>query len=308
MGNVQSPVVMIIFNRPDLTEILFREVARAKPSKLLVIADGPRPGRVEEALRVAETRKIIERVDWECEVLRCFSDINLGCKNRVASGITWVFEQVEEAIILEDDCIPDPSFFIYCDDLLAKYRHDSEVMMIAGSCFLGERAPKEESYYFSQLPLIWGWASWRRAWATYDVTLRGWLEYRPSPDFARVLPSTTARRHYRRQIDRTYSGTLDTWDLQWSYAVWRANGVCINPTRNLIRNLGFGPGATHTHFYDPAFDPPVRPAEFPLRPPKGPRRVRPDIDRIWLDAHYSVSAKIKRRLRGYYHRLLGKRA
>lgn len=110
MTNVKTPVVMIIFNRPDLTEILFREVARARPKKLLVIADGPRAGRPEEAEKVAATRKIVDRVDWDCEVLKCYSDSNLGCKNRVSSGITWAFEQVEEAIILEDDCIPDPTF------------------------------------------------------------------------------------------------------------------------------------------------------------------------------------------------------
>ena len=221
MANVKSPIAMIIFNRPDLTEILFREIARARPSKLLVIADGPRAGRAGEAKRVAETRAILDRVDWDCEVLRCFSDVNLGCKKRVSSGISWIFDQVEEAIILEDDCIPDPTFFQFCDEMLAKYRNDPKVMMVAGSSFLGDDAPKDQSYYFSHIPLIWGWATWRRAWRTYDVTAEGWPKFRGSSKYSELFAASATRRHYTRQIDRTYAGEIDTWDVQWSYCVWR---------------------------------------------------------------------------------------
>lgn len=301
MPPVRTPVVMMIFNRPDLTQILFREIARAKPKKLLVIADGPRADRPEEAQKCAEARKIVEQVDWECEVIRCFSETNLGCKERISSGITWAFEQVEEAILLEDDCIPDPSFFPYCDELLEKYRRDPKVMMIAGTSFLGNHAPKDASYYFSFLPLIWGWASWRRAWKNYDIDMEGWREYRSSSVFREIFPSTIARNHYRNQLDRTFSGALDTWDLQWSYTVWRSGGVCINPSRNLVRNMGFGPGATHTHFYDPAFDPPVSAIEFPLAHP-GEIKVFPTLDRIWLDRHYGFVSKVRRRFRAYHGR------
>jgi len=306
MANVKTPVAMIIFNRPDLTETLFREIARVRPKKLLVIADGPRPDRPGEVEQVVAARKIIESVDWDCEVLRCFSDVNLGCKRRVSSGIDWVFEQVEEAIILEDDCIPDPSFFPYCDELLEKYRNDSKVMMIAATCFLGEDAPTDRSYYFSHLPLIWGWATWRRAWKNYDISMPGWTEFSESESFKEIFPSMTSRNHYRRQLDRTFAGNLDTWDLQWSYTVWRKNGVCINPTRNLIRNIGFGPGATHTHHYDPAFDPPVRSMEFPIAHPHD-SKTNPELDRIWLDRHYSFVAKVKRRVFGTLRRLLRSR-
>jgi len=304
MASVLTPVIMIIFNRPDLTERLFREIARARPAKLLVIADGPRAGRAGEAEKVVETRKIIDLVDWDCEVLKCYSDVNLGCKRRVSSGISWAFEQVEEAIILEDDCIPDPSLFPYFDELLARYRSDSRVMMLAGSCFLGEAAPRDQSYYASDLPLIWGWATWRRAWKKYDLEMRGWPELRVSPEFRRIFASATPRNHYRNQLDRVYSGSIDTWDLQWTYTVWKSGGVSFSPTKNLVQNLGFGPEATHTHHYDPAFDPPVRQMEFPLRHPAD-ANPRPDLDRIWLDRLYSFSAKVRRRLRTYGSRFLG---
>ena len=296
MDRFRSPIVMIIFNRPDLTETLFQAIAKVRPRKLLVVADGARPDRPGEAARVAETRKIIDRVDWDCEVLRNFSDVNLGCKRRVSSGITWAFEQVEEAIILEDDCIPDPSFFPYCDELLEKYRNDPKIAMVAGTCFLGDRAPTQGSYYFSDIPLIWGWASWRRAWNVYDIEMKGWPEFRDSEKFRRIFPSSIARNHYRNQFDRIYSGSIDTWDAQWSYSVWKTEKICVNPSRNLVRNLGFGPGATHTHFYDPAFDPPVRSIGFPLVHPAR-KESNPPLDKIWLNEQYHFLAKVKRRLR-----------
>jgi len=304
MTKVKTPVVFIIFNRPDTTEIVFREIARVKPSKLLVIADGPRSDRPGEAEKCAETRKITERVDWDCEVLTCFSDTNLGCKKRVASGLDWAFGQVEEAIIIEDDCVPDPTFFTFTDELLEKYRNDHSVMAISGACYLGPEFSSPESYYFSKIPLIWGWASWRRAWKKYDIKMSDWPQYRESEDFNTLFTSSDGRSHFRKQMDRTYSGALDTWDHQWTYAAWKSGGVTIVPTQNLIRNIGFGIDATHTHFYDPAFDPPVLPMKFPLIHPQDPRRVRSDLDAIWFKKHYSTASKVIRRLKTWKNRFL----
>lgn len=305
MTRVKTPVVFIIFNRPDTAEIVFREIAKVKPSKLLVIADGPRANRPGEAEKCAETRKIIERVDWDCEVLTCFSDTNLGCKKRVSSGLTWAFEQVEEAIILEDDCVPDPTFFPYCEELLEKFRNEPKVMAISGACYLGPEFKSDDSYYFSKIPLIWGWASWRRAWKKYDITMAGWPEYRDSKEFDSLFSSSEGRSHFRKQMDRTYCGALDTWDHQWTYAAWKSGGIAAIPTRNLIRNIGFGGDATHTHFYDPVFDPPVSSMKFPLTHPPGLSRVRPDLDAIWFNKHYSTVSKVKRRLKALKNRFLG---
>lgn len=154
-----TPVAFIIFNRPDTTEKVFAEIAKAKPPKLLVIGDGPRVSRQGEAEKVAAARSIIQCVDWDCEVQTNFSDVNLGCKRRVSSGIDWVFEQVEEAIILEDDCLPDPTFFRFCEELLARYRHDQRIGMISGDNFQFGSRRNDDSYYFSKYVHIWGWAT-----------------------------------------------------------------------------------------------------------------------------------------------------
>jgi hypothetical protein len=286
----------MIFNRPDLTEITFQAIAQARPSKLLIVADGPRPNRPGESEKCAATRKIIERVNWDCEVLKNFSEVNLGCKKRVSSGITWAFEQVEEAIILEDDCVPDPSFFPFCDELLKKYRDNASVMAISGGSFWGNNPPTKESYYFNRMPFIWGWASWRRAWKHYDIEMKNWPQFRDSARLEELLPSWAGRLHYRKNLNRTFEGRVDTWDYQWTYSIWNADGICIAPTRNLIQNIGFGPDATHTIHDDPENTPPSQSMPFPLVHP-AKVSADPKIDQPWLDRRYAISAKVKRRVR-----------
>ena len=173
---MKTPVAFIIFNRPDTTKRVFEAIRQAKPPKLFVIADGSRSDRLGEAEKCAATRAIIDGVDWECEILTNYSDVNLGCKIRVSSGLDWVFSEVEEAIILEDDCLPHPSFFAFCEELLEKYRNDSRIMQICGSNVLKDQVNIDDSYYFSKYGPIWGWASWRRAWQEYDVDMKLWAE------------------------------------------------------------------------------------------------------------------------------------
>lgn len=172
------PIIFMIFNRPDTTKQAFETIRAAKPKKLLVVADGPRPGKPGEADKCAATRAIIEEVDWDCEVHRNFSDMNLGCRQRVASGITWAFSLVDKAIILEDDCLPSQSFFRYCAELLDRYEHDDRVMMVSGNNHLFGHTDVAESYYFSRYPHCWGWATWRRAWMKYDLNMSQWPELR----------------------------------------------------------------------------------------------------------------------------------
>src|SRR5665648_587346 len=169
MSNFQlkTPVAFIIFNRPETTRRVFAEIAKARPTKLLVIADGPRATHPDDAEKCAVVRAIIDGVDWDCEVLKNYSDVNLGCKRRVSSGLDWVFDTVEEAIILEDDCLPHPTFFRFCEEMLAKYRDDKRIAMISGDNFQFGKKRTEYSYYFSRYTHIWGWASWRRAWDNY---------------------------------------------------------------------------------------------------------------------------------------------
>jgi hypothetical protein len=189
---------------------------------------------------------IVEHIDWDCEVFRNYAASNLGCRSRVASGITWVFEHVEHAIILEEDCIPHPSFFAYCQDLLSYYRHDERIMHIGGDNFQWGRQRGPYSYYFSRYNHVWGWATWRRAWQYYDMDMKHWPRLRDTQWLLDILGDAAAAQYWRDIFDRTSAHTIDTWDYQWIFACWAQHGLAIVPNTNLISNIGFGSGATHT--------------------------------------------------------------
>jgi hypothetical protein len=245
---MDTPVAFIIFNRPDLTERVFTEIARAQPKKLLVVADGPRPERPGEAEKCAAARAVIRRVDWNCEVLKDYSDVNLGCAHRPASGLRWIFEQVDEAIILEDDCVPHPTFFRFCEELLDKYRDDERVMHISGANFITGQARTPYSYSFSRYCLSWGWASWRRAFQHYDLKIQLWPELRETPWLLDILGDPRAVEHWTQIFDRTHSGVekVNTWDFQWVFTCWAQLGLSILSNTNLVSNVGFREDATHT--------------------------------------------------------------
>jgi hypothetical protein len=240
------PIIFIIFNRPDTTRQVFETIRAAKPKKLLVVADGSRANRPGEAEKCAATREIIDGVDWACEVQKNFSETNMGCRLRVSSGITWAFEQVDQAIILEDDCVPSSSFFRYCAELLDRYESDERVMMVSGDNHLFGHAAPSDSYYFSRYPHIWGWASWRRAWSKYDLNMSHWPEIRDRRLFDQYLPKPSERDRWESIFQSVYDGDIDTWDYQWVYSIWANSGLCIAPARNLVRNIGFDTEATHT--------------------------------------------------------------
>jgi len=262
---LKTPVAFIIFNRPDTTERVFSEIAKAKPPKLLVIADGPRANRPGEAERCATTRAVIERVDWPCEVLTNFSDVNLGCKGRVSSGIDWVFENVEEAIILEDDCLPDPSFFRFCEEMLGRYRHDQRIGMISGDNFQFGRRHGEDSYYFSKYVHIWGWATWRDRWrGAYDVNIELWPMVRDNGRLQDLVFDKDEANYWAAIFERVHQGGIDTWDYQWVFANWVEGRLSILPSVNLISNIGFGVDATHTTGISPLADLPAEAMQFPL--------------------------------------------
>lgn len=277
---LQTPVAFIIFNRPETTERVFAEIAKAKPQKLLVIADGPRADRPEEAERCRAARAIIDKVDWDCEVLTNYSEVNLGCKRRISSGLDWVFDTVEEAIILEDDCLPDPSFFRFCEELLEKYRDDERIGIISGDNFQFGRRRTEYSYYFSRYPHIWGWASWRRAWKNYDVEMKLWPEIRDGKWLGDLLETKKSRWYWKHTFDMVYKGKIDTWDYQLTFHCWTQNALSVVPNVNLISNIGFGRDAVHTKVKnifaemqtEPMGDPIMHPA-FILRDSRADRFV-----------------------------------
>ena len=243
---LNTAVAFLIFNRPDTTEKVFAEIAKARPPKLFVVADGPRDDRPGESRKCASTRAIIERVDWDCEVRKNFSERNLGCKNRVASGLDWVFDNVEAAIVLEDDCVPTQSFFRYCQELLERYRSDTRVMQICGFNRMGKIENYPYSYYFSKYGPVWGWASWQRAWRHNDVHMETWTTVKKDKAH-HFFCNDRKEIDWRLSLyDRLYRGEIDTWDYQWGFAKLINSGLSIIPKYNLIRNIGFREDATHT--------------------------------------------------------------
>ncbi len=249
---MRTPVALIIFNRPEVTERVFGEIARARPQKLFVIADGPRAEHTGETERCAATRTIIERVDWDCEVLKNYSDVNLGVGRRPATGIRWVFEEVEEAIILEDDCLPHPTFFRYCEELLEKYRDDERIMHISGDNWHFGQKPRPFSYFFSRYCYSCGWASWRRAFQYYDPEIKLWPTLRDTSWLLDILGDPRAVTFWERKFDLISTTGIENngWDWPWLFACWAHRGLSILPSTNLISNIGFGEDATHTKWTD----------------------------------------------------------
>jgi hypothetical protein len=265
---MKTPVALFIFKRPDTTEKVFEIIRQAKPSKLLVIADGPRADRPGEEEKCAAARAIIDRVDWSCEVLKNYSDVNMGTRRRGSSGLDWVFTNVEEAIILEDDCLPHPTFFHFCEELLDYYRHDTRIMTISGDNSPVGYRRTADSYYFSYYPRIWGWATWRRAWQYYDLEMKHWPQVRDNSWLKDILLDKQTVKKWENILQSTYDG-FEAWDYQWTFASWVQGGLSIIPNVNLVSNIGFDVEATHTKdSKDPRANLPVEPMKFPLQHPQ----------------------------------------
>ena len=243
---LQTPVAFFIFNRPDTTARVFDSIRRAAPSRLLVVADGPRAERGDDAQKCAAARDIVAKVDWPCEVSTDFSEANLGCRRRLSTGLDWVFGSVEEAIILEDDCLPDQSFFHFCEELLEKYRDDRRIMMISGDNYQFGRKRTLDSYYFSRYPHIWGWACWRRSWELYDVEMNRWPQVRDGGWLEDCFSRPGLARYWKRIFEAVYRGEIDTWDYQLTFSCLANHALCIMPAVNLVSNIGFGADAAHT--------------------------------------------------------------
>ncbi len=243
-NNFETPILFVIFNRPDITQKVFNEIKKIRPKKLFITADGPRNN--EEKKLCNKTRKIIEQVDWECEIKKNYSNKNLGCKIGVSSGINWFFKHVEAGIILEDDCLPNQSFFYFCKELLERYKDNKKIMMISGDNFQNKKQHGNGSYYFSKMCHIWGWATWKRAWQHYDVNMKDYPEFKKQNKINTIWGKKYIQKYWIKIFDQIYNKEIDTWDYQWVYSVWKQNGLSIIPNVNLISNIGFRDDATHT--------------------------------------------------------------
>jgi hypothetical protein len=243
---VKSPILFLIFNRPDVTTLVFEQIRKAKPSRLYIAADGPRKGKIGEAERCGETRKIATDIDWECEVKTLFREENLGCKYAVSSSISWFFDKEEEGIVLEDDCLPNEDFFLFCDELLVKYRSETRIKHIGGCNLQFGKKWGEDSYYFSNLTHVWGWASWRRVWNDYDVELAKYQNIETEKIFKSIFENNIIVEKWQSIYSELLENKIDTWDYQYALSNMFNNGLSIIPNANLIKNIGFGPDATHT--------------------------------------------------------------
>lgn len=249
---MKTPVAFIIFNRPDTTKRVFEAIRQAKPPKLLVIADGPRADRPGEAEKCVAAKAIIGGVDWECEVLTNYSDVNLGCKKRVSSGLDWVFDNVDKAIILEDDCLPDLSFFDFCENLLERYENDSRIMSICGVNFqlvnrnINYNSHSNYSYYYSMFHDCWGWATWKRAWKYNDVNMNLWPQVKTEKLLNNLLFDDRSVKYWVKIFQSAYENKVNSWFYPWFFSCRVHSGFGIFPEKNLVSNIGFGMAGTHT--------------------------------------------------------------
>lgn len=241
--NKQTPILLLVFNRPDLTKKVFESISAAKPERLYIAADGAR--NEEEKIKCIAVRDIVANVTWDCEVKTLFREENLGCKYAVSGAIDWFFENEPEGIILEDDCLPSQSFFGFCSTLLEHYRGDNRIGHIGGSNFQDGIKRGEGTYYFSRLTHVWGWAGWRRVWKNYDVEMKSFADFKES-DLENSSTHSLHKATWYRNLENTYKGQINTWDYQYAYSNLINNCLSIMPNQNLIKNIGFGEDATHT--------------------------------------------------------------
>jgi hypothetical protein len=248
MQNYQtrSAVLFIVFNRPEPTNRVFEKIREARPARLYVAADGPRSLKTGEDILCTETREIITKVDWPCEVKTLFQPVNLGCRDAVSTAISWFFDNEEEGIILEDDCLPASSFFYYCDEMLNRYRTDDRVRHIGGSNLQQGNTWGEHSYYFSNMTHVWGWASWRRVWKDYDKTLSRYQEAEVKQQLINIFNDEMIAADWTSIFTRVKNGEINTWDYQLAFLNFFNNSLSVIPNQNLISNIGFGVDATHT--------------------------------------------------------------
>lgn len=261
------PVLLVVFNRSEVTTQIFDALAQVRPKKLYVAIDAPREGNLGDIENRAIVKSIVTNPSWECEVRLNEPHENLGVDASVHSAISWMFETEERGIIFEDDCLAEPSFFRFCEELLEKYKDDERVMCISGDNFQNGRKRGIGSYYFSIYPHTWGWATWRRAWKKYD-TVPDYSAFATSEAFAKLHTDARTRAYWRRILQGIQRKNIVNWDYIWTASCWYYGGLTCIPNVNLVSNIGFGGGASHTVDTDNRLaDIPGTEMQFPLRHP-----------------------------------------
>ena len=245
-----EPVLIMAFNRPDYLAQLIDRIRPVAPQQVYVAIDGPRLGNALDQQAVLQCQELVQSIDWTPHVVTHFRSENYGCGKGVSSNIDWFFSQVDRGIILEDDILPDPSFFPFCTELLDRYENDQRVFAISGGNVVPTEAltNPELPYRFSRYPHVWGWATWKRSWLSYNRDVSGWWK--------KISPAKLAQGSYYSPSaavtfgglwEFTARGEIDTWDFQLVYAAMRTGQLIATSNVALVENIGFGENATHTH-------------------------------------------------------------
>ncbi len=236
----KTPILLTIFNRPDLSARLWTEIKKIKPSILYIAADGPRIGNENDQRLCAEARKVVtQNIDWDCDLQLLFREENLGCGKAISSAITWFFEHVSEGIILEDDCLPHPDFFPFCSELLERYRDENKVFMISGNGVPGNYGQTIKSdYIFTAVPSAWGWATWRRSWENYDFQLNDLEAFKAQKDINQIFFKKSYQNYWLNYFNEIKYDGLNNWDYQLAFTAFKNKGLCVRPKFDLISNLG----------------------------------------------------------------------
>jgi SAM-dependent methyltransferase len=290
---MNTPVVLCIFNRPRTTRQVFEAIRRERPASLFVVADGPRPDRPEDAAACEEARRIATAVDWECEVRTNFAETNLGLARRMFTGISWAFEQTEQAIIVEDDCLPNSSFFRFCDEILDRYRGDSRLMAVSGDNYQYRNTCAPYSYYFSRYPHCWGWATWRRAWSLLDFEMGTWPEAKAAGWVREWFSDPASAEFWENIFDRVYRKETNSWAQRYIYACFLAGGLTALPAVNLVSNIGWGGEATNCIGISPRANLPTEELIWPLNHPPYMFRAR-EADRFTQESIYENRLPVRR--------------
>jgi hypothetical protein len=265
---MNTPVLFIIFNRPDTTKQVFKAIAMAKPTKLYIAADGARESKQGEKEICEQTRKIALNVDWDCEIKTLFHKENLGCGRAVSQAISWFFKNVEMGIILEDDCLPHPTFFDFCEDMLIRYKDNDEISALCGASLQKGKEIGNFSYYFSNMCGIWGWATWAKNWRDFRYNVNDLDENLIHGEIKKRFSEKKFNNYWLKIYEQMKNTPIDTWDYQFYFSQVAKGRVFISPNVNLVSNIGFSNGGTHTFDkQNPAANIPVQAMEFPLKHP-----------------------------------------
>lgn len=270
------PILFLIFNRPEPAERVFSQIRKVKPRHLFVAADGPRPDYPDDKQKCEQARKVITTIDWACELHTLYRDTNLGCGKAVSEALEWFFSYHEKCIIIEDDVLPDISFFHFANEMLEKYKDDKRIFNIIGTNIFSNWKSDQYDYFFSKSFSAWGWATWRRSFKQFDLHIKSWPEIKKNEILRNTALNEDQYNTWVYLFDLTYEDKIDTWDYQWCYSFLINNGLSIIPSRNLIKNIGFNNNATHTKVdYRNVSNLDLFTVQFPL---KHPTYILPDLE------------------------------